>query len=204
MPEQTVVPTNVTNMRQSIVKKTSTTTLRQLSAHRPARLHAFSTRVVFSITPCQHHLRISSFRPKLVPIHRTNLVGLADHRAHAWIFVARIQRASNFLNCVALQVLELVHHSSRCSTFVAFSVSRVFPATHLAAVVHLMCAPILRLLLLAQQPAVPQRTPLFVSYKIINTLCTVGFHPVRWCPQRLVDILRINCLRTSSYISMFT
>ena len=44
----------------------------------------------------------------------------------------------------SLASVELVHHSSGCSPFVAFSVSRVFPATHLAAVVHLMHAPILR------------------------------------------------------------
>ena len=34
--------------------------------------------------------------------------------------------------------------------------------------------------------------PLFVCCNIINTLCSVEFHPVRWYPQPLVDILRIN------------
>ena len=78
---------------------------------------------------------------------------------------------------VALQALKLVRHSLGCSLFVAFSVSRFFPAAHLAAVVYLMCAPTLRFFcFLAQQPVVLQRRyTLFVCFvccNIISTLCT--------------------------------
>ena len=48
------------------------------------------------------------------------------------------------------------------------------------------------LLLFAQQPVFLNVSPVFVYFVcciIINTLCVVGFLPVRWYPQLLVDIL---------------
>ena len=81
---------------------------------------------------------------------------------------------------------------------------------HLAVVKHLMRAPILRFFCcLLNNLLFLNAGPLFVCFVSCNifiTLSTVGFLPVRWYPQLLVDILcaSIPVLCTSSYISMFT
>ena len=106
-----------------------------------------------------------------------------------------------------LPALELVHHSSGRSPFVAFSVSAVFPATDLAAVVHLLRAPILRFFCcLLNNLLFLNVGPLFVYFvccNIINTLRTVGFLAVRWYSQPLADILCASTVsvprRTSRY-----
>ena len=91
-------------------------THRQLYAHRSARHHAVSTREFLSVTKGQLHLRISSRRPNVVPSHLTNL--LNSPTIETKIFVASIKHDSDFLNCVALQVLKFMHHSPRYSPFV--------------------------------------------------------------------------------------
>ena len=112
-------------------------THKQLSALRPARLHAVSTRVVPSVTSSQLHLRISSRRPKLVFGHRCS-----SARAASSSHIGRVENSSFFqmmhsfpvglvIGCpiisrldhrhvliirhVALPMLNLVHHFSGCS-----------------------------------------------------------------------------------------
>ena len=191
-------------------------THRQLSAHRPARLHAVSARVVLSVTSGQLHLRISSRRPKFVSGHRCSSARAASSpHVHA----VGSKTAPSSRSCtVLLSVSSSAVLLSPCSMIVTFLSSATSPCqcwtiAPLLKMFALRCVLRLKdlssnqpgsrrashactksaiILLLAQQPVVPQLGPLFVCFvcgNIITTLCTVRFHPVRWYPQPLVEIL---------------
>ena len=85
---------------------------------------------------------------------------------------------------VALPVLELVHHSSRCSPFVAFfkGLSGNPPGGRRASCVHQVCDASVAC---STKLVVPQRS-------LTLRLLQHRFLPVRWYPQPLVDILRIK------------
>ena len=103
---------------------------------------------------------------------------------------------------VALPVLDT------CTTLQGVFAPRCVFRHNLAAVVHLMHTPILRIYCcLLNNLLFLNVGPLFVCFvccNIITTLCTVGFLPVRWYPSLLVDIPCASTVYTSSYISTFT